>query len=104
MGCVGLTLLIREDSSVWDWVPPVTRQELLSIASGIHIPKSHLLTILVWRNSLLRHFDFTGFSYGDSLSLTRPKLPLVHDRIEAPCHRNIVPKASHVGLFLRTLG
>lgn len=101
---MGLTLLIGEDSNAWGWVPPVTRQELLSIASGKATPKSHLLTVLVWRISLLRHLPFTGLSYGDSLSLTRPKLPLVHDRIEAPCRRNIVPKAPDVGLLLRTLG
>jgi len=100
---MGLTLLIGEDSNVWGWVPSVTRWELSSTAARNLITRSIPRTFWFWRFSLLRQSLLTGRTNDDSLSLTRPKLPLVHDRVEAQSRLNIVPEASHVGLLLRTL-
>ncbi len=68
----------------------------VNTAARSHTEQSYPLTILVWCSSLFHQFAFTSRTNDDSLSLIRPKLPLVRHRIEAPCRRNIVPKASHV--------
>ena len=77
---------------------------MLSTVVSSDTARSFPLTFWFWRKSLFRQFHLTSRTDDGSLSLIRPKLPLVHNRIEAPCCRNIVPKAPNVGLLLRTLG